>query len=177
MNHYTHYFWKDGIPVGNSKIDPSKAKNSYKIVSDPYKKRISIEKYHFLNFDKIIYDSALINFRDLKKPELMAWQKSIEKDLQGENKGFIRNQDDRLVFIETYRFDGDLCRECRITSPHGLFLSLHKMSYSHLGDPFDGVTLYDANDIPVMQKRYEFDKNTQQFTELLEERWDLKNHV
>jgi hypothetical protein len=98
----------------------------------------------------------------------------MEKDDKGISHGFIRNQDDRLIFIETYRFQEDLCRECRVHSPHSLLLSIHEMHYSHLGDFFDGVILYDSNHHPVMFKRYVFDTKSRQFTDLIEEQWDME---
>ncbi len=171
--HYRRYFWKEGIPIGCDSVNPLQTSESYKIISDPYRKRISIEKYAFLHFDTIVYDSALINFREFKKPELASWQKKIEKDIHGVTKGYIRNQEDRLVFIETYQFQEGLCRECRVHSPHGILLSVHKMSYRHLGDPFDGVTLYDSRSCPVVIKRYVFDEECHQFTDLIEEQWDM----
>jgi hypothetical protein len=172
--HYGHYAWKEGIPIGLGSVDPSSTHESYKVIADPYRKRISLEKYHYQQFDKVVYDSALINFKDFKRSETLAWQKTMEKDDKGISRGFIRNQEDRLIFIETYRFQEDLCRECRVHSPHSFLLSIHEMYYSHLGDFFDGVILYDSNHHPVMFKRYVFDAESRQFTDLIEEQWDME---
>ena len=54
-------------------------------------------------------------------------------------------------------------------------LSVHRMYYTHLGDPFNGVILFDAIDKPVMFKRYEFDNETCQFSNLMEEQWDMES--
>jgi hypothetical protein len=173
--HFKHYIWKEGIPVGIGSTDPAFSADSFKIISDPYRKRISIEKYQYNDFDKIIYDSALMNFKDLKKPEQVAWELKITENKNGISQGWLRNQDDRLIAIETYQFDETLCRTCKVHSPHGFFISLHRMYYTHLGDSFDGVILFDANDKPVMFKRYAFDNQTLQFSELIEEQWNMES--
>ena len=41
--HYRNYYWKMGKPYGTDPIDPLQAPATYKIVADPYFKRISIE--------------------------------------------------------------------------------------------------------------------------------------
>jgi hypothetical protein len=167
--YFKDYIWKNGIPLGLQSTPPSAEGGSYKIVSDPYRKRISIEKYLNGAFSNIVYDSALLNFRHLKNPEQTAWQKSLETP----SRCLIRNEDDRLLFIETYQFKDHLCIECQVQSPHGLDLSLHKMHYILFGDSFNGVILYDINHHPVMFKHYEFDEHNKQFTKLLKEVWDM----
>jgi hypothetical protein len=189
LKYYKEYFWKEGTPIGLDPVDEHFSGERYKIVADPYRKRISIEKYQGFDFVSIIYDSALLNFRDLKKPENAAWQKTpgqVPANFNLKNLAqrvenpeelvcsFIRNQDDRLLFIEFCLFSKNLCRECYIYSPHGLPLSLHKMYYVHLADPFNGVVLYDMNAHSVMMKRYEFDESTQLFTTLIDEDWTIK---
>ena len=54
-----------GKPYGRDIIDPTVASTSYKIVSDPYFRRFSVEKYQFLQFEKVVYDSYLLDFRHL----------------------------------------------------------------------------------------------------------------
>jgi hypothetical protein len=173
--HYKQYIWKEGFPVALGSSDPALSPESFKVISDPYRKRISIEKYHYQEFEKIIYDSALLSFKDLKKPEQTGWDIKITDNKNGISQGWLRNQDDRLIAIETYQFDENLCRACKVHSPHGFYLSVHRMYYTHLGDPFDGVILFDANDKPVMFKRYEFDKETCLFSNLMEEQWDMES--
>jgi len=38
-----------------------------------------------------------------------------------------------------------------------------------------GGVLYDANEHPVMFKKYEFDELTNGFSELLEEQWNMQH--
>lgn len=171
--YYKDYYWKDGTPHGIQPIEEIAKTDSYKIIMDPYKKRISIESYLKGQFSSTLYDSHLLDFRQLKKPEQTAWQKIPINESSDITLCLIRDQDDRVLFIETHVFIENLCRECRVNTPHGIPLSVHKMIYKHLGDPFDGVVLYDHNEHPVMYKRYEFDEKEQQFTTLIEEQWDM----
>lgn len=174
IKQFKDYIWKDGLPYGVDFVeDPFQFYGpTYKIVMDPYRKRISIEKYLKGLFEGIIYDSALLDFRHLKKPEQMAWEKTTQQN-NGATECLIRNQDDRVLFIESYSFEGKRCRECCVKSVHGFPLSLHRMYYTALNDSFDGVVLYDSNEHPVMMKRYEIDSETGEFTTLLEEKWIL----
>lgn len=167
---YSNYFWKNGIPVGFTSVPFTFSGISYKIVSDPYHKRISIEKYEASTFLSVVYDSMLLNFRHLKNPEQAAWQKSTNSLGQC----FIRDQDDRLLFIETYQFEKDLCIGCQTHSPHGLFLSEHRIYYKILNHSLDGVVLYDSNSHPVMYKLYTFDATTRQFTTLTQQEWNME---
>lgn len=173
--HYRNYVWKNGLPYGilafDGEVDFSGI--SYKIASDPYHKRISIEKYSEGLFDSIIYDSALFDFRHLKVGEQLAWQKTSISETESTAICHIRNQDDRLILIEKYQFERGLCRECQAFSPIGALLSVQKITYQHFNDPFNGVTLYDSNHHPVMAKHYEFDETTKEFSQLLKENWDL----
>lgn len=169
--YYRDYRWEDGVPVGLQAVDEIAHLDTYKIVSDPYYKRISIEKYVQGKFSEVIYDSQLLDFRHLKSPEQTAWQKlPIEED-QEKTICLIRDQNDRVLFVETHHFSGLLCRECRVETPQGILLSTHRMYYSLLHDPFDGVVLFDTNRHAVMVKKYTFDKDTGEFATLLEESW------
>lgn len=170
LNLYSDYRWKEGFPIGTSPLEESLPSNHYKIVSDPYHKKISIEKYADKQFIETIYDTALLDFRSFKRPELTAWQKEVVSEGA---MCLIRNQDDRIVFLETYQFVDHLCRQCEVKSPHGITLSIHRMYYQSLGDSFNGVVLYDSNERPVMLKKYEFDLERQLFTTLLEEQWEV----
>lgn len=173
--HYTDYFWKDGTPCGYGPLEALTQQDSYKIVSDPYYKRISIEKYLLGKFSEILYDSHFLDFRHLKKPEQTAWQKIPISETDECVICLIRNQDDRVLYTETHLFVNGLCRECQVKTPQGILISTHRMYYKSLGDNFDGVILYDTLDHPVMLKRYEFDEKLNQFTTLLEEQWDMQN--
>lgn len=169
--HYTDYYWKMGKPYGIYPVEAHQNLHSYKIVSDPYFKRISIEKYRFGQFQNVIYDSVLLDFRHLKPTEQTAWQ----KESLAENKSLLRNQDDRAILIESYTFEQELCRSCAIQSIHGIPLSLHRMFYQSLQDDFDGVVLYDRENHPVMMKHYQTDPSTGEFTLLLKEEWDMQS--
>lgn len=175
--YYGDYVWKNGLPYGIKPLpdETSKKGISYKIASDPYHKRVSIEKYHDDNFSNIIYDSALFDFRHLKQGEQLAWQKTPITETTDTALCHIRNQDDRLILIEEYYFEKDLCRECLAYSPLGLLLSRQKIYYKIFKDPFNGVTLFDSNQHAVMSKYYEFDETTQEFSQLLKEDWSLTN--
>lgn len=175
LKHFKDYSWKNGIPYGFEATEDLFSKN-YKIVMDPYRKRISIEMYEKNNFSEIIYDSALLDFRHLKLPEQTAWQKTITKDEESMMECSIRNQDDRLVFFETYLFQQNLCRECLARSPHGQILSKQQMFYKLLKDPINGVLLLDRNERPVMYKLYEADSHTGEFTKLLKEEWSPREN-
>ena len=162
---YSDYIWKKGSPVG---VNPSTNGITYRIISDPYRKWISLEQYNEGVFEKVIYDSQLLDFRKLSPADQLAWQKTTIR----ESCCLIRNQDDRALFFETYAFRENRCIECKIHSVHGILIGLQKMSYKAFGDPFDGVTLFDSNEHPVMKKCYKTD-DIGNFTTLLEENWHL----
>jgi len=172
--HYRDYLWKNGFPYGIHPCD-SEEGIFYKLVADPYNKRVSIEQYEEGAFVKVVYDSALFDFRHLKLGEQLAWQKTkvLEKDRT--IVCHIRNQDDRLLLIEEYLFEQDLCRECRAFSPLGILLSVQKIYYLSLKDKFNEVTLFDSNEHPVMSKEYEFDEESRVFSTLLRENWEIPN--
>jgi hypothetical protein len=169
---YQDYFWKEGIPYG---IHPTTLEDSesYTIAMDPYRKRISVEKYLQGEFNRVIYDSAFINFRKLQPMHQTAWQKSTIKKEKNREVCLIRDQDNRIVLIETYHFKDNFCLECQIESPHGFFLATQKMFFEELNDHFNGVILFDANHHPVMGKSYEIDKKTGLFTNVLTEEWNF----
>lgn len=166
--HYREYVWKNGKPYGIDQVPP--VGMTYKIPADPYNKQISVEQYENGVFKKVVYDSRLLDFRHLKPENQLAWEKIAINDSLSE----IRNQDDRLLFFERYVFSGDLCRECRVESAHGILLSVHKMFYVSLGDEFNGVVLFDPNEHLVMCKMYKVDETTGDFSELIKEIWDEK---
>lgn len=172
---YRDYFWKGGIPygLGNGQNTLQDMSEGYKIVSDPYHKRISVEKYSQGHLTEIIYDSAFLDFRHLKPNTQYAWHKEVIKESDTEAVAVIRNQDDRVVAIETYTFENGLCRSCQAHTPHGIPISTQKLYYTALGDPFNGVGLFDRNNKPVMQKKYGVDKEGE-FTNVLEETWEFQ---
>jgi hypothetical protein len=98
---YEDYVWKNGLPYGVRPFQENQNNGfSFKIASDPYKKRVSIEKYNKGKFLDVVYDSALFDFRHLKLGEQFAWQKIAISETENEATCHIRNQDDRLILIE-----------------------------------------------------------------------------
>lgn len=176
MNHYRDYFWKKGVPYGVSPVRnlPSYKGISYCIIADPYKKRISVEQYQKEAFKRVIYDSALLDFRHLNPTDQTAWEKIPIEETQHNPTCLIRNQDGRAIFFEHYQFEGRLCRLCEVKSVHGYRISIQKILYTSLGDPFNGVILFDANEHPIMYKRYAIDGETREFTEVIEENRDMQ---
>lgn len=172
---YKDYFWKEGIPYGMGTLESHEnvSSEAYKIVMDPYRKRISIEKYIGEKFNGVIYDSALFNFRHLKPAEQMAWQKFTILETPEKIESLIRNQDDRVVVREVYSFEKGFCRECQAFSPQGYPISIQRMYYTALNDPFNGVVLFDTLQHPVLYKKYSVNEETGEFAELLEEQWDM----
>lgn len=185
--YYRDYVWKNGLPYGILKCAPGDTLKTsipgwnegvaYKIASDPYHKRVSIEKYMDGSFASILYDSALFDFRHLKQGEQLAWQKTPIDETETTALCHIRNQDDRLILVEEYIFEKGLCRECRAFSPIGALLSVQKITYKTLKDPLNGVFLYDSNGRAVMSKHYEFDEETREFSVLIKEDWALTPSV
>jgi hypothetical protein len=173
MKYYRDYYWKKGKPYGHEVATTTNGK-TYKIVTDAYGKRFSIEQYQEGLFDKTIYDSLLLDFRHLNPVNQMAWQKEVIAENEQTVTCLLRNQDDRAILLETHYFDNKRCRSCKISSIHGLPLSTHRMYYQSLQDPFNGVVLYDLENRPVMVKTYQTDSETDEFTILLSEEWDMQ---
>lgn len=176
MTKYYHdYFWKEGIPYGIEPLqDWQTSALSYKIVMDPYRKRISIEKYVYGRFITTIYDSNFLNFRHLNQIDQPSWQKITVHETPESSHCLIRDQDDRIVFIETYFFQKNYCTKCIAKSPQGLLLSTQWIHYKILGEAENKVTLFDANHHPVLQKYYEADPITGEFTHLIQELKDMQ---
>ena len=172
--HFLDYYWKGGKPYGREAADASNTPASYKIIADPYYKRFTIEKYRFKAFDKIIYDSALLDFRSLKEKDQSQWWREILKEEKVSSRCLLRNQDDRAILFESLTFEGAMCRKCETLSIHGIPLAHHLMHYRKLNDTFDGVVLYDSERRPVMMKVYECDDETGEFTQLLSEEWNMQ---
>lgn len=164
IQHFKNYYWKEGRPYG---IEPTNENHYYRIVTDPYHKRYSVEEYEKSKFKRIIYDSNLFDFRALKDPRQASWLKESLSNTES----LLRNQDDRVVLIEKYTFASDRPRYCHYYIPQGLLVAHHKVFYKDVGDAFDGVILYDTSDRPVMQKSYKVED--EEFTELIEEKWNF----
>lgn len=172
--HFRDYYWKNGSPQGIQAIPSEEVDKgvSYKIITDPYLKHISIEAYENGSFVKVIYDSQLLNFKKLQPEHQNAWERQM---LQDGNECLIRDQDDRLILRERYTFKDQFCCLCDIFSPMGPLLAKQVIVYKCLGDTMNGVIFYDANDHAVMLKEYLIDQNNN-FTELVKTIWSFAPH-
>lgn len=172
---FCDYFWKQGKPIGVKKsAAPATLECTYKIVTDPYHKRYTVEQYCFGVFSVCIYDSLLLDFRKLHPQDQIAWQREVLSESSSETISVLRNIEDRVLLKELQIFEEQLCRECRLYSPHGVLLSIHRLLYTLKGDPFNGCILYDSTGRPCLIKRYQADQEGV-FGELLEEQWDMEH--
>jgi hypothetical protein len=169
IKNYQDYYWKAGKPCGKG----SEAKSHYyRILTDPYGKRYSIEKYIDGSFDKIVYDSQLLDFRHLTSMHQTAWQRERLKEEDNQIHCLLRNQDDRAILFETHYFEEHLCVKCEIFSIHRLLIATQSLYYQVKGDAFNGVILFDLENRPVMKKTYEWDCESGEFSALLTEEWN-----
>lgn len=166
---YKDYIWKNGKPYG-SHLTSNLEGITYRIPVDPYYKRFSLEQYEEGRFKALIYDSYLFDFRNLKKPEHAQWR----KEALSENEMLFRDEVDRAILKEVYRFENDLPRETEIYTLNGFKVATQKILYEALGDEFNGVKLLDTLGKTVMEKRYAVDVETKEFTTLLLEAWEFK---
>lgn len=174
---YQDYVWLKGVPRGKLPVESDEiatVATYYKIIDDPYHKRYSVERYEKGHFSGVAYDSLLFDFRHLRPAEQQGWSKETTSVDEGSVTCLIRSQDDRVIYLETHVFEGEMCRECHIFSPHGLLLATSRMFYRSRGNTADGVVLFDRQGKPVMYKLYETAEDGQ-FAELIEEQWDLTN--
>lgn len=170
--YYRDYIWKGGLPYGvTPTLEP--AGTTYKVLSDPYHRQVFVEQYRDGKFHALIYDSRLLNFRKLNPQNQMAWEREIISETEDTMVAELRNQDDQLIIIEKMKYENGLCKSCTLLSSHGILLSEHRMTYKHLGDAFDGVTLYDSNERQVMIKKYVYDEEACQFSDILAEIWEV----
>jgi hypothetical protein len=169
---YRNYIWKKAIPYGIEEVQEG-AECAYKIPSDPYRKRIAVEEWRNGKFFRVVYDSALFDFRHLQPADQNAWQKVNVLETKETVTSQIRNQDDRTILIEVYHFEGGICRSCMTSSAHGIPVSQQKMYYIAHGELFNGVILSDMSGRPVMFKSYKCDETTGEYTDLLKEEWDM----
>ena len=168
--HFTNYCWKNGKPYGEG-VAESNSAISYKIVADPYYRRFTIEKYRCGKFERLIYDSQLIDFRKLKEESQPNWQRELLLDGELNKTFLLRDEEDRALLVETCTMEGGLCRSCTLHSTHGFLLSTHQIHYEPLGDTFSGVTLHDSENRLVMKKTYQLELETLEFTDLISEEW------
>ena len=177
--YFRGYTWIKGVPRGIDPVEVSYVQQEaelFKIVDDPYHKRYTIERYEKGRFHEVVYDSILLDFRHLKPAEQQGWTQETTVVDEDTVTLLIRNQDDRVIYLETHQFISTVCRECTIFSPQGLLLATNRMYYRSEGDASNGVVLFDRREQPVMYKLYETGEDGQ-FTELIEEQWDMTDLV
>ena len=164
----TDYSWSNGrpVPLDSVPLDSLDLRH-YRLITDPYGKRTTIELHKDGFLQRCIYDSDLMNFRKLSELEDL----DVTRD-KIEGGAVIRNDEDRALWMEYYRFDGDICVGAEIRSPHGSLIGVQDISYTKLGRPFNGVILRDAEAKAVTMKTYRVDEEGE-FLELLEEHWDM----
>lgn len=172
---FKDYCWRKGRPFGINALQSPLEEGvlAYKIVADPYLKRLSVESYRNDFFEGTIYDSTLLDFRSLMCEIPPSWERS---SLGGLVTAVVRDICDRAIWTEEYAYEGEYCRLCRVHSAHGLLLSTHRLFYTVLGDKCDGVILYDAAGKAVFAKRYDVDEEGA-FSTLLEENWEIDNRL
>ncbi len=141
----------------------------FKIIADPYYKHISIEKYVDGKWDSVVYDSSRLDFRKMNERDQRAWQKEVLVETADSVECLIRDQDDRIVFLEKHSFKNNVPIECQVFSPNGILLATQKMHYTEWGSAFNGVTLSDSLERLVLKKTYDFDPQTFEFTTLMSE--------
>jgi hypothetical protein len=172
--HFEDYYWDKGNPIGIRKIAiPYEVPTSFKIVKDPYGKRMSLEKYEHGKFCILVYDSVLLDFRKLNPVEQHAWQKDTISETPNEIEILIRNIDDRIILREKHLFENQQPRQCKIFSVHGIHLATQYIYYEKFGDSFNGSKLFDCEEHPIVQKTYSLDGEGR-FHELLSEKWSFK---
>ena len=143
--YYHSYSWKNGLPVGNSKTqDPTKEKSSYAILSDPYRKRLSIEKYTYGKFDSVIYDSNLLDFRQLHPSIQERWLRETLDETPDTLTALVRDENHRAILIEEHDYKKS---RCSFLSP----LEKKLLGYQEILE--DCAILYDSEGMVVLEKK------------------------
>lgn len=162
---YDDYYWDKGVPKGRGSSE-TKASITYKIQDDPYRKRYSVEEYEGKIFQKILYDSALFDFRSLFKGEDASWQREVLSETATSALTLIRNMEERIILREELHYDTEgKCTGCTLFSCHGVPLGTQTIC----DKPFTGVQFRDISGRLVLQKEYEKNKETGEFGSLLKE--------
>jgi len=171
LRHYANYRWIDGKPVGITPVSKEHSL-SFRIVTDPYHKRYTLEKYDHGIFHQLVYDSILLDFRKIHPQYQSGWQREVLTDHHEFQKCLIRDIEDRIILCEELSFEDGHCRICKLSSPHGIPLASQKIYYQEKGDPWNGVVLLDILEKPVMHKKYSLGGD-KEFHEVLEECWKI----
>lgn len=142
FHYFGDYYWQDGEPKGLGKCEET-ASRAYRIVQDPYRKRLSVELYSEGSFQQVLYDSGVFDFRDLKPERQTAWK----KEPFGEQKALIRNEHDRVILLEDYGAKDSRPGCCMICSPTGLTVA--KQEIRGEGSESEIIVLLDPQRKPV----------------------------
>ena len=172
---YKDYHWVEGLPKGLSPLTEDEVPEnelSFKIMSDSYLKRFSVERYVKGKYQELIYDSHVYDFRLLKVEAMHAWSREPLRESQDESFCLVRDHDDRVILKERGVFKDSYCVECTLYSPYESILGVQTMSYQELGDAENTALLRDAYGKPVMLKRFASDDEGG-FSRLVETKWDF----
>ena len=170
---FTDYVWINGRPKGRSeRLDESSDALAYKIVKDPYGKRISLERFQSGKFLDCLYDSHLFDFRVLCSKVDSSWQK-IDTGSITEPSSWIIDHDDRTIAKEIYHFDKELCTECHIYYPQGPLVAKQKMAYQGKENFLCAIALFDISNHPAGLKIFAPDGSGA----CIFESWDMSDEL
>lgn len=170
--YFREYFWDKGRPFGRGGCTPKEAPISYKIVHDPYYKRICLEKYVWGLFQESIYDSFLLDFRSFRQgKEPAAWEKQLVQDTGEQLRFIVKDEDDRVRFFENHTLESGRTVKGEIFSVHGIFLCAHRLFWMSKGDSWNGLQIWDREERLVLTKIYNVSPDTGDFADLIAEKW------
>lgn len=171
MGVYKDYYWDRGYPMGKEK-QKEKEGRGYRILSDPYHKRLSIERYEGGKYHSTLYDSHLFDFRHLNPQSQVAWHREVLEESEEHLLCAVRNIDDRVIYLEESDYKQGRCLESRIYSPHRVLVGTQKVFYQDRGERWNGVLLRDGGGKVVMWKLYEVGEDGE-FAHLIKESWKV----
>ena len=170
--YFKEYIWNKGRPMGLKGCDPQKTPLSYKIVHDPYYKRICVEKYAFLRFQETVYDSLLLDFRSFRQgKEPAAWERQLLQETETLLQFIVKDEEDRVRFLETHILEAGRTVKGETFSMHGIFLCSHQLFWQSQGDSWTGLQIWDREKNLVLTKRYTTAADSEEFAELIAEKW------
>lgn len=171
MEHYfCDYCWRKGRPYGKKQTERS-ASVAYKIVTDPYHRRYSIERYVSGRFESVVYDSILLDFRRLNESWYDAWERELVESSERHVVTILKDEEGRARIRETSHYRGGVPVQCDLESIHGVLVAVQKIYRTSFDDPWNGVILLDREGRPVMQKLYDI-VDVGEFGALREEHWE-----
>lgn len=169
---FRDYSWDKGRPIGRIRCAAKETPISYKIVHDPYYKRICIERYAWGLFQESIYDSCLLDFRSFRQgKEPVAWERQLIQETDKELRFLVKDEEDRVRFLENHTLESGRTVKGEIFSMHGLFLCSHHLFWRDKGDAWNGLQIWDREGRLVLTKNYTLTPNTGDFADLIAEKW------